>query len=138
MKKFLILIIFVFIYGAFLTYSAYSSDNKPAGGDEIQKKSTLFEDPIFGPWQTSYPYPFNPTADPYQKTNPAVSTGYYFVDNRESISNFWRPISNIVDTNYQGNLWRRILSGPHQQPAGYWPHENGYAQQDQKYCNPIS
>ena len=130
MKKLLILLIFIFIYCAFLTYPAYSSDNKPTGEDEIQKKSTLFEEPIFGPWKTSYPYPFNPTADPYQKTNPTVSTGYYFVDNRDVVVNdyrLWRPVSNILDTNFESNLWRRVLSGPHQQPASYWPHEGGYA-----------
>ena len=130
MKKFLILLIFVFVGSALLTHTAAAGDDKQAGGDEILKKSMLFEPPNFGPWATSYPYPFGPTTDPYPKTNPAVSTGYYFVDNRDIVVNdyrLWRPVSNIIDTNFEPNLWRRVLSGPHQQPPGYWPHENGYA-----------
>ncbi|TAL68945.1 MAG: T9SS type A sorting domain-containing protein [Bacteroidetes bacterium] len=130
MKKFLILLIFVFVCSAFLSITATAGDNKSAGGDEILRKSQLVEDPYFGPWRTSYPYPFGQTTDPYPKTNPAVSTGYYFVDNRDVVVNdyrLWRPVANIVDTNFESNLWRRILSGPHQQPPGYWPHENGFA-----------
>ena len=127
MKKFLILLIFVFVCSALVTHVASAGDNKQAGGDEILKKSLLFDDPSFPPWQTSYPYPFSPATDPYPKTSPPISTGYYFVDNRETLPSFWQPTSNIVDTNFQSNLWRRIISGPHQQPAGYWPHENGYA-----------
>ena len=132
MKKFLILLIFVFVCSALLTITVAAGDDKQAGGDEILRKSLLVEPGpyTFGPWQTSYPYPFNPVADPYPKTNPAVSTGYYFVDNRDVVVNdyrLWRPVSNIIDTNFQSNLWRRILPGPHLQPPGYWPHENGYA-----------
>lgn len=68
----------------------------------------------------SYPLPFNlTTANP--RTSPAISTGYYFVDNEDEAPEFWRPDpTQFVDTLTEPGTWQRIVSGPRQIPSSYW------------------
>jgi hypothetical protein len=76
----------------------------------------------------SYPLPFTITAA-NARTNPAISTGYYFVDSDDEAPDFWRPDpSQFVDTLTEPGTWRRIVSGPRQLPNSYWsdPTQNLY------------
>ncbi|MFA6571637.1 MAG: hypothetical protein WCT77_10430 [Bacteroidota bacterium] len=100
----------------------------------VGKKSLLVDPGGNGgvyPGNTSYPVPFN-AASVNPKTQPPITTGYYFVDNKcTELSNFWHPTSNVLDTNWESELWVRIAPGPHMQPSNYWPAGNnginGYA-----------
>ena len=59
----------------------------------------------------SYPLPFV-LDDANPRTQPAISTGYYFVDSDDDAADFWRPDpSQFVDTLTESATWRRIVSG---------------------------
>lgn len=76
----------------------------------------------------SYPLPFT-KGGPNARTNPAISTGYYFVDSDDEAPDFWRPDpTQFVDTLTESATWRRIVTGPNQFPDGYWtdPAQNTY------------
>jgi len=51
-----------------------------------------------------------------------LATGYYVTDNDAPQSGApWAPSYSFVDTTgIEARSWRRILSGPNQQPASYW------------------
>lgn len=83
-------------------------------GEDVQRRS--------GPNAPvdSYPLPFT-KGGANARTNPAISTGYYFVDSDDEAPDFWRPDpTQFVDTLTEPATWRRIVSGPNQFPAGYW------------------
>lgn len=99
---------------------AYAGDGKD--GDDVQRRSGP-RTPV-----ASYPLPFNLTAA-NPRTDPAISTGYYFVDSDDEAPDFWRPDpSQFVDTLTEPGTWRRIVSGPRQLPLTYWtdPTQNIY------------
>lgn len=90
---------------------AIAGDGK---GEETQRKSGV-RAPV-----ESYPRPFTLNGANAQ-TNPAISTGYYFVDHVDDAGDFWRPDpSQFVDTSQEPGTWRRIISGPNQQSQAYW------------------
>jgi len=76
----------------------------------------------------SYPLPFTLNGA-NARTNPPISTGYYFVDSDDEAPDFWRPDPTLfADTLTEPSTWRRIVSGPRQVPATYWtdPTLNNY------------
>ncbi len=100
----------------FYTSTTFANDSKQVG-DELQRRSLLFEVPGF--YQgTSYPMPFQEIGNPVNR--PPVSTGYYFVDSDDEAPDYWRPIPEIVDTTVEPNLWRRILPGARLVDPQYW------------------
>ena len=62
------------------------------------------------------PKPFVEIGNP--KASPAISTGYYFMDNSEEDAYAkWKPVeTNFDSTGNQPFLWRKIYSGPRQVP----------------------
>jgi len=94
-----------------------ANDDKKSD-DEILRKSQMFEPPNFGPDRTSFPMPFRQIGNPVNQ--PAISTGYYFVDSKDESPDFWRPSPNIIDTTTDPNLWRRILPGPRLRNPADW------------------
>ena len=110
--------------GMILSTNAFAKNHAyKANKDELMRKARLDEPPNFGPWQTSYPYPFVKSGDPIEnpKNVTAVSTGYYWADSydRKAVAP-WRPDAQIMDTTEDALNWRRILSGPNQRPMSYW------------------
>ena len=101
--------------------AASAGDGKD--GEDVLRKSGP-RSPV-----ASYPLPFNlTTANP--RTSPAISTGYYFVDNEDEALEFWRPDpTQFVDTLTEPGTWQRIVSGPRQIPNSYWTDgsQNKYA-----------
>lgn len=76
----------------------------------------------------SYPLPFTLNGA-NARTNPPISTGYYFVDSDDEAPDFWRPDPTLfVDTLTEPGTWRRVISGPRQIPLSYWtdPAQNNY------------
>jgi len=99
---------------------AVAADGKD--GEDVLRKSGQ-RNPV-----ASYPQPFTANG-PNARTNPAISTGYYFVDSDDEAPDFWRPDpSQFVDTLTEPGTWRRIVSGPKQLPNSYWtdPTQNVY------------
>ncbi len=99
---------------------AMAADGKD--GEDVLRKSGQ-RTPV-----PSYPQPFTATAA-NARTNPAISTGYYFVDSDDEAPDFWRPDpSQFVDTLTEPGTWRRIVSGPRQIATSYWtdPTQNIY------------
>ncbi len=99
-----------------LAVTAGFADDK-GNGDDLLRKSKISEPNPFVNL-TSFPFQFNETSN--AKTNPAVSTGYYFVDNDDDAPDFWQPYNDIVDTNDEPTLWRRIVPGPRVLDPSYW------------------
>jgi hypothetical protein len=95
--------------------TAYAGDGKD-GGDEVLRKSGART-----ATNVSYPVPFNPTGVT-ARTQPAISTGYYLVDNRDTDAGaYWVPdITRLVEETTNPVLWHDILTGPRQQPAEFW------------------
>lgn len=114
-------ILLLMLIGGLLSTSV-AATARGGDGEEVQRKS--------GPSSPvdSYPLPFNKgAANP--RTQPAISTGYYFVDSDDEAPDFWRPDpTQFIDTLTEAATWRRIVSGPNQFPAGYWsdPTQNTY------------
>jgi len=106
------LLLLALVTGLVSVSLAFAGDGKD--GEDVLRKS--------GPKTpaSSYPLPFNLTAaNPV--TNPAISTGYYFVDSDDEAPDFWRPDpSQFIDTLTEPGTWRRIVSGPKQFPASFW------------------
>ena len=101
MKKLLLLFGFMSLLGF---ASANATDN-------VQKKSSL--------GQETTPLPFNPES--VTQTSPAISTGYYFVDSRETtVPDFWRINPEIVSLETEPQFWKRIMSGPRQVDSLTW------------------
>ena len=102
------------------TSLAFAGDGKD--GEDVLRKSGN-RSPV-----ASYPLPFTLTGA-NARTNPPISTGYYFVDSDDEAPDFWRPDpTQFVDTLTEPGTWRRIVSGPRQLPTTYWtdPTQNLY------------
>jgi hypothetical protein len=125
MKKLLLL----FVLLATLTAPLFVMADDDKNTDEnILRRSEMYEPPAFGPDASSFPRPFVSTGNPINNpiTQPAISTGYYFVDSDDDAPDYWRPNPSIIDTTTEPNTWRRILPGPRLRPAGDWAtEENG-------------
>jgi len=94
------------------TSFAWAGDGKD--GEDVQRKSGT-KTPV-----SSYPLPFVLNGD-NSRTQPPISTGYYFVDSDDEAPDFWRPDPTLfVDTLTEPGTWRRIVSGPNQIPSSYW------------------
>jgi hypothetical protein len=106
------LLLLALMIGLVSTPTVFAADGKD--GEDVQRKSGA-RGPV-----ASYPLPFQlAAANP--RTDPAISTGYYFVDSDDEAADYWRPDpSQFVDTLTQPSTWRRILSGPNQFPSSYW------------------
>jgi len=114
------LLLLVLMTGLISASLATAGDGKD--GEDVLRKSGP-RTPV-----ASYPLPFTITAA-NARTNPAISTGYYFVDSDDEAPDFWRPDpSQFVDTLTEPGTWRRIVSGPRQLPTSYWtdPTQNLY------------
>ncbi|MEN9282038.1 MAG: hypothetical protein RL594_973 [Bacteroidota bacterium] len=116
-RRLLFLVLMTGLMGVSLAFAANEKD-----GEDVLRKSGP-RTPV-----ASYPQPF--TANGVNaRTNPAISTGYYFVDSDDEAPDFWRPDpSQFVDTLTEPGTWRRIVSGPKQLPNAYWtdPAQNVY------------
>ncbi|MES2764414.1 MAG: FlgD immunoglobulin-like domain containing protein [Bacteroidota bacterium] len=85
------------------------------GSDEILRKSGARS-----ATNVSYPVPFNP-AGTTARTQPAISTGYYLVDNDDDAGPYWYPdVSKFVQETTNPVLWHDIVTGPGQFPANFW------------------
>ena len=118
MKKLLLLIALTFG----LVMSSVLAKDKEADEEELLRKSQLQEPPTFNAGSTSFPRNFNPTSQWQDPGNAAVSTGYYWVDDREQLLSFpgMKPALAIADTAYQPELWRKIIPGPRILPKSHW------------------
>ncbi len=106
MKKIILLEIIIFIA---LSQLLFTNNNKNKFDEPLRKSK--FND--FVPAQsitTSFPMPFDEFNNPINQ--PAISTGYYFVDSDDQAPDYWRPTPSIIDTTTEPDLWRRILPGP--------------------------
>lgn len=122
MKKLLLVLV-----ALLLSYNfSVAKKDKHTNEEELLRKSNLAMPPVFGPWRTSFPYPF---AETTQQNNPnnkvaAISTGYYWIDSRETLDPKlfpgMKPIPAVADTNYQSELWRKIVAGPRIYPKAHW------------------
>ncbi len=116
-RRLLFLVLTMGLVGVSLAMAADGKD-----GEDVLRKSGQ-RTPV-----ASYPQPFTATG-PNARTNPAISTGYYFVDSDDEAPDFWRPDpSQFVDTLTEPGTWRRIVSGAKQLPNSYWtdPTQNVY------------
>lgn len=106
------LLLLALVTGLVSVSLAFAGDGKD--GEDVLRKSGP-KTPV-----SSYPLLFNLTAaNPV--TDPAISTGYYFVDSDDEAPDFWRPDpSQFIDTLTEPGTWRRIVSGPKQFPASFW------------------
>lgn len=106
-----------------LVGNLYASD-KQIDEDELLRKSQLTEPGIFNSASTSFPRNFTPTTAWNTPLNAAVSTGYYWIDDREVLDEEvfpnMRPTPSLIDTHYQSELWRRIVAGPRIISRSYW------------------
>jgi len=91
-----------------------SADKIKGGTDELLRRSLLVDPNGL----TSFPAPFTANNNPV--TAPAISTGYYFVDSDDEAADMWRPNPEIIDTNYERNLWKRIVIGPRVIDSNFW------------------
>lgn len=95
-----------------------------AKDNSIQRRSNSVEGtyphPFFSAWNSTAPnYPFNNSlGNPHN--NPAISTGYYFVDSDDNAPQFWLPSEQLDDTTNDAAMWRKIATGPRQQVKTYW------------------
>ncbi len=120
MKNLLLLIAISF---GMIVGISYAKD-KETNEEELLRKSQLTEGAYFQSGLTSFPRNFAPTSAWSTPTNAAISTGYYWVDDREMLDDMlfpnMRPSPSKIDTGYQPELWRKILAGPRMKPATYW------------------
>lgn len=120
MKKLLLLI----ALSLGLVVSTALTKDKESDEDELLRKSLLSEPPTFNSGSTSFPRNFAPTSQWNTPTNAAVSTGYYWIDDREVLNQQlfpnMRPAFGRVDTFYQPEMWRKIVPGPRMLPKTYW------------------
>ncbi len=117
MKRFILI---TFLALAMVSTSFAAGGDKD-NADDLLRKSRM-PDPDIG---TSFPFPFNETSN--QRTDAAVSTGYYFVDSYDDAPAFWRPEVRIEDPDRDDpELWHRIQPGPRilvgsdGNPETYW------------------
>jgi hypothetical protein len=121
MKKLTLLLA---VFALMLSDFAFAKKDKDANDDELLRRSELTMPMTFGPRRTSFPFEFSETTQQNNPGNAAISTGYYWIDNREQLDAKlfpnMRPNATIVDTNYQPELWRKIAVGPRIFPKSYW------------------
>ena len=128
MKNLLLLIALSF--GLVVSIS-YANDKEP-NEDELLRKSQLTEPAIFNSGSTSFPRNFTPTTAWSTPLNAAVSTGYYWIDDREALDPElfpdMRPSPSKIDTGMESQLWRKILPGPRILPKSFWENnkQEGY------------
>lgn len=100
------------------------------GGDGGEKNDS--PDPLRRTYDSN---PTDPAGNPESYPGGPVgksplATGYYVTDNDAPQSGApWAPSYTFVDTTgVEAKSWRRILSGPNQQPISFWeqPGSNGY------------
>ncbi|MFH1052016.1 MAG: hypothetical protein V1779_13935, partial [bacterium] len=106
-----------------MTLFVFSAVSQEKGKNELtQHRSQLFEASGFGPWQTSYPYPFERSGEPLEnpKNQAAISTGYYFVNSFDAADKPWKPDYIWIDTTEDSQNWKRIISGPYQHPQSWY------------------
>ncbi|MBU3678263.1 MAG: hypothetical protein FGM32_01480 [Candidatus Kapabacteria bacterium] len=111
---------FAIILTVVTSVSVLSRTDKDA---ERTQRSSAMGSPI-----ASTPRPFT-VAGQNPRTNPAISTGYYFVDSDDRSPDLWRPRATpFRDTLFNQSSWFRILSGPNQKPSQYWtdPRQNQF------------
>jgi hypothetical protein len=77
------------------------------------------------------PSPFTEIdTSPLARTSPAISTGYYFMDNQSTSEGIWKPSPNpngntgLLPLTFEEDLWYQIYSGPRQVPVNEF--ESGY------------
>lgn len=106
-----------------LMYDANAQSGRQLQECIIKAKSCYYPD---GNIQTQ-PEPFEQTTVMPEEdvwwpgTEPAISTGYYFVSNQSVADDEWRPrASEFVDITTDAARWRTIVSGPRQNPPSYW------------------
>lgn len=120
MKKYLLLLAILIALPLDVTFAK----DKDADEDELLRKSRLTEPQQFNSGMTSFPRNFSETTQQTQPQNAAVSTGYYWIDDAERLDQArfpnMRPNPTVVDTNYQPELWRKIVPGPRMLPKAYW------------------
>jgi hypothetical protein len=120
MKKLLLLIALSF---GLIVSTALTRD-KESDEDELLRKSLLQEPTPFNSGATSFPRNFAPLSQWQTPTNAAISTGYFWLDDREVLSPQlfpgMKPAHGRVDTNYQPEMWRKIVPGPRMLPQAYW------------------
>ncbi len=115
MKRFFLFFVLSSVLLLSNSYFSIASDDK--NGDEPLRRSQIYEpNPFYQ--NTSYPMPFNQLNNSI--TQPAISTGYYFVDSDDDAPDFWRPSVFIYDTSDEPGLWRRILQGPRMVDPSFW------------------
>lgn len=120
MKNLLLLIALTFGLVVGISYAKDKESNE----EELLRKSQLTEPGIFNSGSTSFPRNFTPTSAWSSPTNAAISTGYYWIDDRENLDPElfpnMRPSPSKIDTGYQPQLWRKIATGPRILPRSYW------------------
>jgi hypothetical protein len=107
-----------------LSYNFSVAKDKHANEEELLRKSNLGMPPTFNYARTSFPIPFAETTQQNNSKVAAISTGYYWIDSREILDQKlfpdMRPNPTIADTNYQSELWRKIVAGPRIFPKSHW------------------
>jgi hypothetical protein len=98
------------------SFTALASDDKNTGDDPLRRSQIYEPNPFYQ--NTSYPMPFTPLSNPVNQ--PAISTGYYFVDSDDDAPDYWRPSVFVYDTNDEPGLWRRIVSGARILDPSFW------------------
>ncbi|ROL60924.1 T9SS C-terminal target domain-containing protein [Bacteroidetes/Chlorobi group bacterium ChocPot_Mid] len=118
MKRFVLLLTIIGVW--FLAYNMYAEDSKEYKV-EVLRKSALVDFGGQAPG-TSYPIPFVTTGDPINnpKAQAAVSTGYYFVNSGDRAGKPWAPDYSFIDTTEDALNWRRVISGPNQNPVSWY------------------
>jgi len=121
MKKLLLILASIILSYNF----TLAQKDKNANEDELLRKSVLGGLPAtFQFAKTSFPIPFNEATQQTQPNVAAISTGYYWIDSRETLEPKlfpnMRPNPTIADTNYQSEMWRKIVPGPRMFPKSHW------------------
>ncbi len=119
------------LFLALMLSVSYAFAQTKQSEEQLQAKSNLSEPGVFanptgaGPEDTSFPRFFDEINQQTTPSNAAISTGYYFMNSDESFPG--RPVfqamipkPKYVDTTYEPQLWRRIISGPRVLPKDYW------------------
>lgn len=111
-------LLFAFVSALLLCngFFAIANDNKNVGDDPLRRSQLYEPNPFYQ--NTSYPMPFDQLNNPI--TQPAVSTGYYFVDSDDDAPDYWRPSVMVYDTADEPGLWRRIVPGARILPRDFW------------------
>ncbi len=131
-----VLLLFSVLTLTLASASATASD-KAGKVNRVQHKSEFSMPATFGPDRTGFPMPFVPFNN--TRTQPAVSTGYYFVDSNSDLvpysDSIWAPnVGMELLSDSADGKWTRIMSGPRQtsysdtnQAKAYWKaNPNGY------------